>query len=453
MLRIVLPDYVENIINAVQAGGYEAYVVGGCVRDMLMGRTPDDWDVTTNAEPQRLMALLPEHRIIETGLRHGTVTVLNGGNAVEVTTYRADGQYSDGRHPDEVRFGVSLEEDLKRRDFTVNAMAYCPGAGLIDLFGGAEDLRAGVLRAVGEPQARFGEDALRILRALRFSAALSFEIEAETAAAMHARREDLKKISRERIGAEWLKLICGENAGSVLMEHAEVLAAAMPCIAPSIGFDQRNSHHIYTVWEHTVRSMEAIAPEPLLRAVMFFHDLGKPQSFTVDADGVGHFYGHGAISERIAEETLTAFGLEKQFVRRVCTLVKYHDSDVFCSEKSVLRWLNKIGEKNFAALLKVKRADNLAQSEKYHGRQREIDALEALLRKVLAEKRCFSLRELAVDGDDMQRLGYSGREIGDVLERLLEEVIGGAENERESLLKRASALQRRGEENTNEKAD
>ena len=423
-----------EILELLERAGYEAYLVGGCVRDLLRGKAPADWDITTSALPEQIMALFGA-AALPTGLRHGTVTVRRGGASFEVTTYRLDGAYADCRHPDAVTFTRSLREDLKRRDFTVNAMAMNRMGELVDLFGGREDLRAGVLRCVGTPRQRFSEDALRILRALRFSAVLGFSVEAETAAAARALAPRLRLVAAERLREELLKLLCGKDATRVLLEYPDVLGVMLPELLPSVGCDQRNRHHCYTVWEHIARSVGYIAPKPVLRMTMLLHDLGKPACMTLDEAGEGHFKGHAAVSFRIGQEILQRLRFDKRSAERILTLVKRHDAPIEPTERAVRRLLNRLGEEGVRQLLQVKRADNLAQAPAYHGRQQEIDALEALLDRILARDECFSLRQLAVGGEDLLALGYRGREIGDALRFLLEQVLDGAlPNEKEALL-------------------
>ena len=297
------PESVRTVLGTLEAAGYEAWCVGGCVRDTLLGRVPGDWDVTTSAMPEETMAVFGK-RAFPTGLQHGTVTVRTHHEAIEVTTYRVDGEYRDHRRPDSVTFTRSLEEDLRRRDFTVNAMAMSLRGELRDPFGGQMDLKNSVLRCVGEPDRRFGEDALRILRGLRFAATLGFTIEQETAESIHRSRNDLKDIAVERIQVELFKLLSGRNAAEILRQFPDVIGVFWPEVLPMVGFDQCNHHHCYDVWEHTLRAVEAVPCDPILRCAMLLHDIGKPACFTMDEAGVGHFYGHGAISRELADGML-----------------------------------------------------------------------------------------------------------------------------------------------------
>ena len=416
-----LPEGVKAILTRLEDAGYEAWCVGGAVRDLLLGREPGDWDVTTNALPETVMTLFAPHAL-PTGLQHGTVTV-GGGNGVEVTTYRRDGAYLDNRHPDHVEFTGSLEEDLSRRDFTVNAMALDLRGRLMDPFGGREDLAAGVLRAVGEPEERFQEDALRIMRGLRFASRLGFAIEEKTNGAIRRCAPLLRHIAPERLYVELTGLLCGERVAEVLLAYPDVLGVFLPEILPCVGFDQHSRYHCYDVWEHTVRAAEAVRPQPVLRYAMLFHDLGKPDTFSLGEDGRGHFYGHWRSSVEKAAAVMDRLRFDHQSRRTILTLVERHDCELPLSERSVRRNLARYGEETLRLLLEVKRADNLAQAPAYRDRQRQIDQWEMLLNLVLASGECFSLRQLAVKGTDLTALGLSGPAVGQTLRELLDRVI------------------------------
>ena len=431
-----MPEDVKEILGRLEEHGYEGWCVGGAVRAWLLGRPPGDWDVTTSALPEQVMALFAP-RALPTGLQHGTVTV-GGGKGVETTTFRRDGEYCDNRHPDHVEFTGSLEEDLSRRDFTVNAIAVNLRGELRDPFGGQDDLRNGILRAVGDPERRFGEDALRILRGLRFAAKLGFRLEPETAAAARRCAPLLGNIAPERIQVELCGLLCGPRAGEALLEYPDILGVVLPEILPCVGFDQRSPYHCYDVWEHTARSIDAIAPEPVLRYTMLFHDLGKPEAFSTGEDGRGHFYGHWRQSVRLAGEAMERLRLDHHSRDRILTLVELHDKELPLKRRSVRRNLSRYGEETVRQLLKVKRADNLAQAEAFRGRQAMIDQWEALLDEVLASESCFSLKQLAVKGGDLAALGLYGPAIGRALQTLLECVMDEKlPNDREILLEYA----------------
>ena len=430
----MIPREVQDVLRKLNEAGYEGYLVGGCVRDMLLGNVPHDWDITTSALPEETMALFA-HFAIPTGLQHGTVTVRSGGLSCEVTTYRTDGDYSDHRRPDGVTFTPSLREDLARRDFTVNAMAMGADGTVHDYFGGQEDLRRGLLRCVGAPKQRFSEDALRILRALRFSATLSFPIEEETRAALVELKDDLSYVAAERIREELTKLLQGQDVERVLNDFPQVVGVVIPEMLPAVGFDQRNCHHFLDVWQHTVRAVAVSQKDPIIRWAMLLHDLGKPSVFSVDEEGVGHFFGHAHVSEDIARAVCQRLRFDNRSAQRIVTLVAQHDRDVALTEKAMTRLLRQIGVENAYALCNVKRADNLAQHHDYHGRQAVLDEAEALISRIVESDKCFSLRQLAVDGNDMLSLGLRGREIGQALELLLSAVMDGdLPNEKEALL-------------------
>ena len=429
----MLPQPVEYVLERLENAGFAAFAVGGCVRDTLLGRVPGDWDVTTAARPEQVLSLFAGYAI-PTGLKHGTVTVRAGEMAIEVTTFRADGDYTDHRRPDTVTFSRRLEDDLCRRDLTVNAMAMDRRGEITDLYGGREDLKAGILRCVGEPERRFQEDALRILRTLRFSAVLGFAIEERTAAALREKAALLTYIAPERIRTEMDKLLCGNHVLPVLLDYPEVLGVFLPEVLPCVGFDQHNRHHIYDVWGHTAHAVAAAPAEHVLRWAMLLHDVGKPACFTRDAAGVGHFYGHPAVSAELAETVCRRLRMDNRTAERVVTLVRWHDRDIARTERAIARAVSQLGEETFRQLLDVKRADNAAQSPEDRGRLADIQQAEDILNALEARKQCFSLKDLAVDGRDMMALGLRGREIGDGLHALLEVVLDGAENDRETLL-------------------
>ena len=436
----MMPQEVRSLLARLESAGYQGWAVGGCVRDTLRGAVPSDWDVTTDARPERVMALFGE-RAIPTGLKHGTVTVCAGETHVEVTTFRRDGTYSDHRRPDVVQFSSSLEEDLARRDLTVNATAMDLRGHICHPFGGQKDLSRRVLRCVGDPLRRLDEDALRIMRTLRFAAVLGFAIEPDTSAALHRRAPLLADIAAERILVEMNKLLTGEYMASVLLAYPDVLGVFLPELLPCVGFDQRNVHHCYDVWTHSVYAASAIAPDAVLRWAMLLHDIGKPDCFTVDERGTGHFYGHPARSAELAEAICRRLRMDKKSAQRIVTLVRWHDRDIPRTEKAVARAARQLGEDTLRQLLAVKRADNRAQSPLCRGRAADIDRAEAILDDLLARQSCFSLRELAVRGNDLTALGLRGPAVGEALQKLLDAVMDGSvPNERPALLALARKL-------------
>ena len=441
--ELTLPTPVSGLLTRLKQAGFSAYVVGGCVRDSLMGLTPHDWDICTSALPDRMKAVFRDLHTVDTGLKHGTLTVIVEHIPYEVTTYRIDGDYTDHRHPDSVRFVDDLTQDLARRDFTVNAMAWAPDTGLQDPFGGQQDLAAGLIRCVGEPSQRFEEDALRVLRALRFASVYGFEIEPATASALRIKAPDLKLVAGERIREELLKLLCGKAAGRILREYPDVLAEIIPEIRPMIGYDQQNHHHSYDLWEHTVRGVEGVPTDPVLRLTMLLHDTGKPVVRTTDEKGEGHYKGHPKVSEEIARRTAEFLHLDNAFRDRLCTLVLHHDTPLRTQDGQIntdrsflLRRLNRYGEEDLRALFIIHCSDRIATG--YSTPEREKTRLAertAALDALLAEQPCFTLKDLAVNGRDLMAAGLKGKAVGEALQSLLEAVMDGrVPNEKKALL-------------------
>ena len=433
-----IPEFVKNLLCTLESAGHQAWCVGGCVRDLRLGRTPVDWDVTSSALPEETMALFGE-RAVPTGLKHGTVTVRTEDQPVEVTTFRKDGAYRDHRRPETVTFTDSLEEDLRRRDFTVNAMALDLRGTFRDPFGGLGDLERGILRCVGEPERRFHEDALRILRGLRFSACLGFVLEEKTASAIREKKDLLRNIAPERVWAEFSRLLTGRWADEVLRTYPEVAGVFWPELLPMIGFDQRTRHHCYDVWEHTLHALAAVEPDVVLRCTMLLHDVGKPEMFTLDDRGHGHFKGHPARSAALTEDMLRRLRVDNATRETVVRLVEWHDRNIPRTDQGLRRALRDLGEADLRRLLAVKRADNQAQA--HQDLLGEIDKAEAILDRLLAEGACVSLGQLAVRGGDLTALGLRGPAIGRMLDLLLDRVVDGdVPNEREILLKTAAGL-------------
>ena len=442
MVVTKLPSYVNEILHRLEESGFEAYVVGGCVRDHLLSLIPTDYDITTSATPPEIKAVFPEIKTVDIGIAHGTVGLCFENAIVEVTTFRIDGEYQDSRHPTEVVFTPSLEEDLKRRDFTVNAMAFSPSRGLVDLFGGVEDLKKRIIRCVGNPQMRFTEDALRIMRALRFASTLGFTIEEGTLNAARSLRTGLLQVASERITTELVKMLCGANIKQVLMETVGVLGAIIPELLPMENFDQRNPHHIYNVLEHTAVALENVEPTSELRLAVLFHDIGKPSTFTLDESGVGHFHGHAEASVDLTKAALQRFRLDKATFERVLQLVRWHDYWIEPNKKSVKRMLNRLTPEGLDALLKVKCADNIAQHPEHRDRLKVYEKIREISKEIITDEECFSLKDLAVNGKDLMGIGIPpGPHIGEVLNHLLDEVVEERiPNERKTLLDFASTL-------------
>lgn len=450
MMRLDIPYQALRILDLLEGSGYEAYVVGGCVRDALLGREPADWDVTASADPEQIKAVMQGTglRTIDTGIAHGTVTVLVDHEPFEVTTFRADGTYSDGRHPDSIEFLSRVDGDLARRDFTINAMAYSPSHGLVDPFGGQEDLRAGILRAVGDPRERFAEDALRIVRGLRFAARLGFEIEPETSRAMHELRGLLGNVAVERVWVEFAGLLCGASAADVLRAYSDVVFAVIPELEPEFEFDQRNPFHRYDVWEHTLHALEA-APADMdaaQRLAVLLHDIGKPHCLTIDEDGKGHMYGHDKTGEPIARDVCRHLKLSRADTETVAHLVRHHMFSIPDTERSMRRFLVKHGPERAQQLFAIRRCDKSGI-----GRGMMPDSAmsiafakaERLMEEQLSAQPVFGVKDLAIGGADLLALGVpQGPEVGRVLAALLDAVVEGeTPNEREALLACVERLQ------------
>lgn len=438
-----MPKNVDIAINLLQSAGFEAYAVGGCVRDSLLGKTPNDWDITTSAKPEDMKSVFADFHCIDTGIKHGTVTVVIDGEPLEITTFRLDGEYEDNRHPKSVTFTSNLGADLGRRDFTVNAMAYSKMTGIVDLFGGQNDLKNKIIRCVGDPDRRFNEDALRILRALRFASALDFEIEEKTAQSLLKNRALLGNISEERIAKELLKLVCGKGAKRILTDFAPVLFEILPELQPMYKNSHDNPHHCYDIYEHTLIAVESIDPEPTLRFAMLLHDCGKPAVKKFDENGVAHFYGHQRISAEISAQILARLKVSNKFRDEILFLVSNHDRwELYENTEKMPRYLSKFGLDGVLNLLKVMRADVLAQSPEYRYRLDQIADAEEIAKNLAAQKPCLSLSELQINGRTLMDIGIpQGRKLGAVLAQLLDEVIDGVtKNTQEALTTRAREI-------------
>lgn len=434
---IRLPEKVNTIIITLQNAGFEAYVVGGCVRDSILGRQPEDWDITTSATPGETKALF--EKTFDTGIKHGTVTILLDREGFEVTTYRIDGKYEDNRHPKEVTFTRSLKEDLLRRDFTINAMAYNEKEGLVDIFGGLTDLKEKRIRCVGDAKQRFLEDALRILRGIRFAAQLGFSIEDETRAGMRELAPTLRKISAERIQAELIKMLVSDRPG-LLLEAYElgITAQFLPEFDRLMKTEQETPHHMYNVGEHTIHAIENVRADKILRLTMLLHDMGKPALKTMDVSGRAHFKKHAFESEKIAGNVLRRLRFDNDTLRKVTRLVYYHDYRMPAEAENVRRAVNRIGEALFSYYMEVRRADVLAQSMyRREEKIRNLDEIEELYSDIVKKEQCVSLKKLAVTGKDLIEAGMEpGKEIGKKLNELLELVIEKPElNTKKELLK------------------
>lgn len=462
-MHIAVPEQVASVLADLEKNGFCAYVVGGCVRDSLLGQTPHDWDICTGATPEEILDCFSAERTIPTGLAHGTVTLVREGVPYEITTFRVDGQYSDGRHPDSVQFVRDVREDLARRDFTVNAMAYSPKTGLLDYFGGRADLKKRQIRAVGEPTARFAEDALRILRALRFASVYGFHIEQETAAAVSDMKNSLKNVAIERIFSEFTRLLCGVGVEGVLREFVQVIAVFLPEVSAAVGFTQKGARHIYDVWGHTAAAIGASVPDKSVRLALLFHDLGKPGCPTLGTPGLLDD-GHADLGADMCKKALKRLRCDADTTRMAELLVRYHATrlcpvyppDFPLSAARTLpmevlepglcqarRWLGKLGEERVRLLIAVQRADTQAQDvQSAATRRRQLEIFDYFLQLARTTKQCYCLRDMKVDGKQLMAMGFSpGPELGRTLNLLLEEIVEGhLPNEREALYARARQL-------------
>lgn len=438
MKKIInIPDAPKQLMKVLLEAGYEAYVVGGCVRDFLLGHEPHDWDICTNALPDQMKECFASYHVIETGLQHGTLTVMVDHVGYEITTYRIDGEYTDHRHPDSVQFVSRLQEDLMRRDFTINAMAADISGKIRDFYDGQFDLEHKWIRCVGDPDKRFMEDPLRILRAMRFESKLGFTIEEMTENSMRKHRHLLQHISAERINTELTGILMGD-CYSTLACFPDVLSVCIPEIKQCIGFQQNNPHHNRNVWDHTLFAV-SVAPKDLYtRLALLYHDIGKPLCYTFES-GIGHFYGHAAISRDIAEKSLRELRFDNQTIKLVTQLVEAHDRTIEPRKPVIRRCLNKMGLEQFLRLLDVKEADYAAQAQLYGDRLHKVEILQMtneILAAQIQQKDCFTLKNLAINGSDLIALGIpTGKIIGQILNQLLEMVMEGTiENNQSELL-------------------
>ncbi len=434
-MRIQLPRKVEDIIEKIQAAGFEAYAVGGCIRDSILGREPDDWDITTSAKPEEVKKLF--NRTIDTGIQHGTVTVMLDREGFEVTTYRIDGKYEDSRHPKDVTFTASLREDLRRRDFTINAMAYNEKDGLIDLYEGIQDIECGLIRCVGDARERFTEDALRMMRAVRFSAQLGYTIEENTKAAIKELAPTIRRISAERIQVELVKLMISDHPDYIRTAYETgITAQIFPEFDICMQTEQNNPHHCYSVGEHILHTLSYVKADKALRLGMLFHDIGKPGTLTVDEEGITHNHGHAVIGEEMTVRIMKRLKFDNDTTDIVRKIVRYHDWKIENNMKSVRRAINHIGEDIFPLLFSVKYADIMAQSDyQREEKLQDLETLKVIYEDIIAKEDCLSLKDLAVTGGDLIAAGMKpGREIGQTLHKLLEVVLEEPERNRKEYL-------------------
>ncbi len=423
---MILPKTVHEVLAKLEKNGYEAYVVGGCVRDALMGIEPKDFDVTTDATPREVKSVFCGNPVIETGIMHGTVTVLIDHFPIEVTTFRIDGEYVDLRRPLRVEFTRSINEDLARRDFTINAIAYSEKSGIVDPFEGKQDLADGIIRCVGDPKKRFEEDALRILRAVRFASVLGFAIEPLTQKALLEKKDTIKSVAIERISSEFFSLLCGKNIENVLIEYSELFAVIVPELSLAFEFLQNNPYHAYDVYTHTAKVVANTSPKLDIRLAAFFHDIGKPKTYSQDVKGIGHFYGHQKLSSQMADTILRRMKTDNETREKTILLVLYHDIQIKPERKAVKRVLNRFSEEFFLDLINLKKADVSGQHPDLIGRVLELDTLVRIYEDIIRENECFNLKDLVISGGDLILLGVvPGKQIGVILNDCLSKVISG----------------------------
>lgn len=434
-MTLNIPSKAKTIITLLENAGFEAFCVGGAVRDSIMGLNPTDWDITTSASPEDTVMVFKDYKTVDTGLKHGTLTVVIDKTPFEVTTYRVDGDYNDNRHPENVHFTKKLSDDLSRRDFTVNALAYNDKTGLVDLYGGQEDIYNSIIKTVGNPSARFQEDGLRIMRALRFASVLGFTIESETAKAIHDNKDLLKNISAERLAVELSKLVCGKNAFNVLMEYWDVLSVFIPEIKSAVGFKQYGKKHAYDVWEHICHTVDTIPQDKILRLTMLLHDLGKIPTHKLDENGNSTFKNHATIGGDMAREILTRLRFDKKTINRVSFLVANHDFEPPLSKTDLKKHLKNKTVDDIKTLLTIKKSDRGALSESYRDISKESEQCLKWLDEIEKNNECCKIAQLAITGDDLKKKGLKGEDIGKALDTLLDAVIEGKlQNKKEDLL-------------------
>ena len=422
-MRIEIPEKINNIINRFEKNGYEAYCVGGSIRDSVMGINIGDWDITTSALPEETKKLFNDEKIIDTGIKHGTVSIIKDHEAIEVTTFRIDGEYSDNRHPEQVSFTRNLSEDLKRRDFTVNALAYSHSAGLVDLYGGLSDIENKTIRTVGNPEERFQEDGLRIMRALRFASTLGFTIEEETKKAIHKQKDLLKNISVERISVELTKLLMGNNAFNILTEFPDVFGVFIPEILPCINFKQYGKKHAYDVWTHICHTVDTIPQDKILRLTMLLHDLGKVPTHKLNENGDSTFKNHATIGSEMAKEILIRLRFDKKTITRVSFLVSHHDFEPPETKIELKKKMKVLTAEDVRTLLVIKKSDRGALSESYRDISKESEQVLVWLKEIEENNECVTINQLKINGNDLIKLGFKNEEIGQKLDFVLDCVI------------------------------
>ena len=436
----VFPEYVTEILDKLRNSSCQAYAVGGCVRDMIMGRVPHDYDITTNAVPERIKQIFSNSRIVTAGEKHGTIGVVSGGHMTEITAYRIDGAYTDSRRPDSVIFSDNIEDDLKRRDFTMNAMAMDINGDIIDIFGGKDDIKKGIIRAVGEPDKRIEEDALRIMRCVRFASELGFMPEQKLCFSIEKNKELLKNISAERIREEFVKLLCGQYSTEVLRSYSSIIEVFIPEIRKMYGFEQLTKYHRYDVWEHTIHAVSGGDGDPLICTALFFHDIAKPNCRTIDADGTGHFKGHADLSALKAAEIMKRLRFSSSQIKNAAALIGSHRYRLE-NDAEIKHIMGKIGAERFPMLIKLKKADDSAKGYYDEDSKRRLEAAAKRCAEIIDNGECYRISDLEINGNDLMALGVNGRRIREILEHLLSEVIEGkVKNNKKELIKCAKSI-------------
>lgn len=445
-MRISIPEHVMSIITLLERSGHQVYIVGGCVRDALLNRVPHDWDIATSARPEEIKMALADIPVLDTGIKHGTITAIVDHEPFEITTFRTEGSYSDGRHPDQVTFVTDIREDLSRRDFTINAMAYHPVYGLVDPFDGASDCKRKLIRCVGNPEDRFNEDALRMMRAVRFAAQFGFSIDEATWNAAKESVYLLGKISMERIQAELMKIMQTEAPHKFLDQYQELFDYIVPEFLSMHDCEQNNPYHVYDIWRHTMKVLEYVeyaSADPIVRMAALFHDISKPQCKKRGTDGYDHFHGHAEEGTKIVRMILRRLKFDNKTPYQVAQLVEWHDKTFSCKKNQVKRWLNELGEEQLRRLFILRRADILGQDLRFaRERLKKVDVMESLMEEILEEKQCFQLKDMAINGSDLIRIGVpEGKQIGQILHSLFELVLmEQCENERDVLMEQAKNM-------------
>ncbi len=435
-MKISIPENILKALETLNINGYEAYIVGGCVRDAYLGKVPNDWDITTSATPEEMKTVFSDFRVIEIGIKHGTLSVIINDEIIEITTMRVDGDYTDNRHPDSVEFTYDIHKDLSRRDFTVNAMAYNPDIGLVDPFDGRGDIDKKIIRCVGDPDRRFNEDALRIMRALRFACTLNFEIVAETADSILKKKSLLNNVAKERIRVELLKLLCGNGVKRILLDFSPVFFEIIPELELMYNFPQNTPYHIYDVWGHTVIAVSCVPADPILRMTMLLHDIGKPQMHTVDQNGISHFKKHQSLSYEKSVEILKNLRFSKAEQDEISKLILYHDLHPKGEREETVRLCVSLSPEFLLRLIPIFKADAMAQNPEFLKLTfDEINRTEQMIDMLIEENVCLSIGSLEVNGDDLKQLGFTGKKIGNILNIVLDKVSQGEiSNVREEIL-------------------